>query len=235
MNIQRQYSQPNCTLILEGLEDTSEENVDILNGQAPMSILINAECNFVNSEQKLSGGIVFLENLAKAVSKYAQGFLSGLPHPQGAPVEYPQIQIEQMSGNYLHRLTFEPKPESGEEKQAITLTTVELFDLVDTIDQFYADRTTLPNLSLELRALSKRYRKPEEPLVERAKPAVIGVASLAVAAVIFYIIPPPKIREPEPKLETAPTETLRPTPEASPPGGNPDLNTSSENNSETTK
>ena len=82
MNIKRQYILPNCNLILEGLEDSDTENVDILDGQSPMSILINAECNFIGSNQTLSGGSVFLRNLSHTVSNYAQGFLSGLSHPK---------------------------------------------------------------------------------------------------------------------------------------------------------
>jgi hypothetical protein len=220
MNIQRQYSQPNCTLVLEGLEDSAEDKVDILEGRSPMSILINAECNFVNSNQQLSGGSVFLENLAKTVSNYAQGLLSGLPHPPETTTEYPRIQIEAITERHLHRLTFEPEPNSGEEKKEIELTTVELFDLVDILDQVYGDRTTLPHLSLPLHSIGKRYRKPEQPLAQRVKPAAVGFASLAIAAGIFYLIPPPELRKPQAEVETTPTETLPTTPPTSPPGNN---------------
>ena len=221
MSIKRQYSQPNCILVLEGLEDTSEAEVDILDGQSPMSTLMNAECNFVSSNQQLSGGSVFLENLSQAVSAYAQSFLSGLYHPSAASTEYPQINIEKIPNNHLHRLTLEPEPNSGESKQTIDLTTVEFFDLLDTVDQMYGDHLTLPNLSLKLQALSKRYRQPEQPFVERATPAVLGVASLALASAVFFLIPPPQIPEPQPETETIPTETLPTNPAAAPPGGNP--------------
>lgn len=63
MNTKRQYNLPNCNLILEGLEDADGENADILSGQAPLSILINAECHLLNSNQKLSGGSVFFAKL----------------------------------------------------------------------------------------------------------------------------------------------------------------------------
>ena len=36
---------------------------------------------------------------------------------------------------HLHRLTLEPKPDSGETKTEVDITTVELFDLVDAIDR----------------------------------------------------------------------------------------------------
>ena len=210
MNTKRQYSQPNCNLVLEGIEDPSAENVDILDGQPPMSILINAECNFLNSNQKLSGGSVFLENLSRAVSNYAQGFLSGLPQPNAQTEQYPQVSLSKVKEQqHLHRLTFEPKPEDGEAKTEVSLTTVELFDLVDAIDQLCLDRTTLPDMNLELRSVSKRYRKPEQPLAERLTPLALGFASLAMAAGAFFVIPPPAIEtnksEPKPINET--TET----------------------------
>jgi Domain of unknown function (DUF4335) len=230
MNIKRQYSLPSCNLILEGLEDSATENVDILDGQSPMSILINAECNFLSSNQQLSGGSVFLENLAKAVSNYAQGFLSGLPHPQPEATQYPHVSVTKIAEDHRHRLILEPEPASGEAKTAIELTTIELFDLVDAIDQFYIDRHTLPDMSLELQSVSKRHRKPEQPLAERATPAVVGIASLTLAAVAFFFIPPPVMRQPEPDSKSAPTETIPVNPQSVPPGTAPNT---APNNSET--
>ncbi len=225
MSIKRQYSQPNCVLVLEGLEDTSEAEVGILDGQLPMSILVNAECSFISSNRTISGGSVFLENLSQAVNAYAQSLLSGLSHPQPTSKEYPQIQIEKISENYLHRLTLEPEPKSGESKQTLDLTTEEFFDLVDTLDQLYSDRSTLPHLSLELQALNKRHRTPEQPLVERATPAVVGVVSLALASAVLFLIPPPQIPEPEAETEAPPTQTLPTDTTTSPPGNNPTPNT----------
>ncbi len=197
MSITRQYSLPNCNLILEGIEDVSTESADILSGQPPMSILINAECHLLKSNQKLSGGSVFLTNLSRAASNYTQGFLSGLfsvDKFNHSAVEYPQVSISQVpEQQHLHRLTLEPKPDTGEAKTEIDLTTVELFDLVDAIDQFYADRTVLPNMTLELRPVSKRYRKPEQPLAERLTPVAIGFTSLAIAAGAIFMIPVPEI------------------------------------------
>lgn len=196
MNTKRQYSQPNCSLVLEGMEDVSAENVDILNGQSPMSILISAECNFISSNQKLSGGSIFLENLSHAVSRYAQEFLSGLPQPHRETDKYPQVTLNRLEDYNRHRLTFKPEPGEAEAKE-IDLTTVELFDLVEAIDQFYLDRSTLPNMNLELQSVSKRYRQPEQPLSERLTPVVVGLTSLAMAAAAFFVIPPPEIEQPE--------------------------------------
>jgi Domain of unknown function (DUF4335) len=195
MSTKRQYSSPNCNLILEGLEDDDTENADILSGQPPMSMITNAECYLLQSNQKLSGGNVFLTNLAHAASNYAQGFLSGLfPAEKSSNnnAEYPQVSIHKISERHLHRLTLEPAPDSGEAKTEIEITTIELFDLVDAIDQLYADRSVLPNMTLELKSVSRRYRKPEQPLTERLTPVAIGLSSLAIAAGALFMIPVPK-------------------------------------------
>ena len=223
MNTKRQYSLPNCNLVLEGIESGDLQSVDILDGKSPMSILINAECNFFNSNQQLSGGSVFLANLSKTVSKYAQEFLSGLSQPHKETSQYPRILIEQVAEQHCHRLIYEPEP-GGEGRTEINLTTVELFDLVDAIDQFYADRTALPDMSLELQSVSKRYRQPEQPLAQRLTPVVLGFTSLAVAAGAFFVIPPPEINTPKPTLNQTtktkpipkPGSTPNPTPNTEP-------------------
>ncbi len=216
MNTKRQYSLPNCNLILEGLEDADTENVNILDGKPSMSILINAECHLLHSNQKLSGGRVFLQNLSSAVSNYAQGLLSGLPQAERNTTEYPQVSMTHLAEQHLHRLTFEPEPESEQSKTEVDLTTVELFDLVDAIDQFYADRSALPNMTLELQSVSKRYRQPEQPLLERLTPVAIGLTSLAVAAGAFFVIPPPEINSPESPPINQTNETNPSTTETTP-------------------
>lgn len=209
MNIKRQYILPNCNLILEGLQDSDAETADILDGQLPMTTLMNAECHFLNSNQKLSGGIIFLENLARAVSNYAQGFLSGLFAPSSNHGEYPQITLEQ-TAVHRHRLTLTAQPDAAETNTQVELTTVELFDLVDAIDQLISDRTTLPAMTLDLEPVSRRYRQPEQPLAERLTPMAVGFASLAIAAGALFMIPPPKVSPPESNPVNNPTETQTP-------------------------
>ncbi len=224
MNTKRQYNLPNCNLTLEGLEDADAESADILSGQAPLSILINAECHLLNSNQKLSGGSVFLQNLAHTASNYAQGVLSGLFLSDNNTTEYPQISLEKVPEKHLHLLTLEPAPDSGETKTEIEITTVELFDLVDAIDQLYADRSTLPDLNLDLKPVSKRYRKPEQPLKERLTPVLIGFSSLAIAAGAFFMIPIPEIAPPEATPVNQTTETEPETTETTPVEGEPGSN-----------
>ena len=212
INTKRQYSLPNCNLILEGYEDEDTENADILSGQPPLSILSNVECHLLKSNQKLSGGSVFLTNFSRAVSNYAQGFLSGLfsaDNSSNSTDEYPHVYLTQLADQHLHRLTLEPQPDSGEAKTEIEITTVELFDLVDAIDQFYADRSALPEMTLELCSVSKRYRKPEQPLGERLTPVAIGLSGLAIAAGALFMIPVPEIAptESNPAEQTTTTES----------------------------
>lgn len=221
MTIRRQYSLPNCTLVLEGLSETNAEGSEPISGQQPISILVNAECHFTGSNQLLSGGRVFFENLVKTVSAYAQQLLSGIAHPQESHHNSMVVRIETLAAENLHRLTLELEKESDKNKTVIDLNTVELFDLVEAIDQFFADRTTLPDLNLSLTPVSKRYRQPEEPLVDRVTPAAVGVASLALAAAAFLVIPPPQVREPKPN-ETSPTQTVPPNQQTPPPGASPD-------------
>ena len=214
MTIRRQYSLPNCTLILDGLSNDTEATT---NGRPLINILVNAECHFVGSNQILSGGRVFFENLVKATSAYAQEFLSGFAHPYEAQ-DSERVSLEKTEKNG-HRLIWQPDAEQ-EKRAEIELTTVQLFDLVEAIDQFFADSQTLPEFALSIEPVSQRYRQAEEPLVQRAAPAAIGTASLAFAAITFFFVPVPEVRKPEPKLQS-PNQTLPLTPEEPPPGASP--------------
>lgn len=209
MTIQRKYSLPNCTLVLEGLGDNAAGS----QGRPIMSQLVYAECHIVGSKP-LSGKQDFFDSLVKTISAYTQQILSGFPHHQADASE---VHLESTEKN-LHRLTWQPEADS--KKVEIDLTTVQLFDLAEAVDQFFADSQTLPNLSLSLQPVSRRYRRAEEPLVQRAAPAAIGTASVALAAVAFFFIPVPEVREPEPVIESIPSETApgtqEPLPGASP-------------------
>jgi hypothetical protein len=212
MTIRRQYSLPNCTLILEGLSDSP---TDSSSTTGMMSTLVNAECHFLGSNKILSGGRVFFESLVKSVSAYAQEFLSGIHHPQPSLGGSHLVRIQKIDDRNLHRLTLEPESSSdnhssdtSHEPTQVDLTTVQLFDLMETIDRFFTDNRTLPDLALELRPLSRRYRQAEEPFVQRATPAALGIAGLAACAFAFSLIPPPTIRKPEPKPQASPSQTL---------------------------
>ncbi|MEG4424821.1 MULTISPECIES: DUF4335 domain-containing protein [unclassified Microcoleus] len=211
MTIRRQYSLPNCTLVLEGLSDGSAASQ--LDLRPVLSILMSAECYVTGLGEPLSGGREFFESLVRAVSSYAQEFMSGVHYPDRYGPNVGMVQLHRIDGN-LHRLTVLPAStgsatqidQKTELSAKVDLTTVQLFDLVEAIDQFFADTQTLPELSLQLTPISRRYIKSAEPLAKRTLPAVVGVSSLALAAMAFFLVPVPEVqrqRDPVPQPNPA--------------------------------
>ena len=201
MTIQRKYMLPNCTLILEGLSEINGSQSQEL--RPVMSILISAECLLPNSKQPISVGRDFFESLIGAVSGYAQEFLSHVPHQEAHNNEQGLVQLQKVDAN-RHRLIVQPEKqeESGVNTQLapvateINLTTVQLFDLVEAVDQFFADSQTLPDLSLQLSPVSKRFTRSGQQLVKQAVPATVGASSLALAAIAFFLAPIPEVQRP---------------------------------------
>lgn len=200
MTIQRKYMLPNCTLILEGLSENGSQSQEL---RPVMSILISAECLLPNSKQPISGGRDFFESLVTAVSGYAQEFLSHVPHQEAHNNEQGLVQLQKVDAN-RHRLIVQPEKqdESGVNTPIapaateINLTTVQLFDLVEAVDQFFADSQTLPDLSLQLSPVSKRFTRSGQQLVKQAVPATVGASSLALAAIAFFLAPIPEAQRP---------------------------------------
>ncbi|MFM9266893.1 DUF4335 domain-containing protein [Tychonema sp. BBK16] len=201
MTIRRQYSLPNCTLVLEGLSDGSAASQ--LDMRPVLSILMSAECYVSGLAEPLTGGRDFFESLVRVVSSYAQEFMSGVHYPDRHDPDSALVQLHKIDGNW-HRLTVLTVAEGsgiqiGEKTQhsaEIDLTTIQLFDLVEAIDQFFADSQTLPELSLQLTPVSKRYIKSAEPLAQRVLPAAVGVSSLAIAAIAFFLMAVPEVQRP---------------------------------------
>jgi hypothetical protein len=193
MTIQRQYSLPNCRLILEGL---SNETTD-MSGRPLLSMVTNVECHLAGQKEPLRGGRAFLDSLAIAVSSYAQSYLSSIQHlvRRDRQNSSSLVQIEQVESN-LHRLTVHSEAGPGIASE-VDLTTVQLFDLVEAIDQCFADAQTLPDLTLKLEPLSKRHVVASEPISKRAVPAAIGLSGLAAAAAVLFMLPAPQVRRPE--------------------------------------
>jgi Domain of unknown function (DUF4335) len=189
--MQRQYMLPNCTLSLEGLSDMS--------GSGKITILTNAECRFSNIEETLSGGKDFFSSLVKAVSDYAQQFLSGVPHPTSDEHTDAIVHLQQLEPDYLHRLTVQIKETADSQPiiKTIDLTTVHLFDLVEAIDQFLSDGNTLPDLMIDITPVSQRYALGREPIVKRATPPALGIGSIIVVAIATYLLPVPKVEKPK--------------------------------------
>ncbi|NEP54828.1 MAG: DUF4335 domain-containing protein, partial [Moorea sp. SIO3C2] len=101
-------------------------------------------------------------------------------------------------GQDLHRLTVnQAANESDPSKYQVDLKTIQLFDLVEAVDQLVADGQTLPSLSVDLSPLPRRYVATQEPVAQKVLPAAIGVSSLAAAAIALFLIPIPEINPPE--------------------------------------
>ncbi|HEY9762760.1 MAG TPA: DUF4335 domain-containing protein [Trichocoleus sp.] len=220
MTIQRQYTLPNCNLILEGLS-TDGEAVN-----SPMSVLLNVECHLPGaSATPLTGGREFLDSLVIAVSGYAQRLLSGVAKPLASVETRPLVEVKPGEGAYHHLILrgdkAAPVSEGATDSLAgaprdIKLSTVQFFDLMEAVDQLLADSQTLPDLTLKLSPVSRRLVKPSEPVAKRAAPAVLGASALAAAAIALFFVPPPRFEptrsseESTEELNAVPGETNNP-------------------------
>jgi hypothetical protein len=242
--IQRQYSLPNCTLILDGMDDMTQSNPMDL--RPIMALLLNAECHigngYGNLGKPLVGGREFFESLVNAVSLYAQEFLSGVHLPAAAYEDKPKlVQMKRLALNQ-HELSYAPVQESNPnaKPESITLTTVQLFDLVEAIDQFVADTQTLPSWSLNLAPVAKKFA-PKAAMGKQVVPAALGLSGLAIAAIAMFALPVPQIKQPDLRVgantsSPAPNNTPSspPSPQSSPsPSATPQATTSP--NAETSK
>jgi hypothetical protein len=205
MNIRRHYSLPNCALTLEGLSDGS----DPLALNPPLTILVNAQCQFMGLTPVLQGGREFIEKLTQAVSLYAQQFLSGVAAPLPEPTpEGERVELTALPDGAHHRLTWYPDPALHQAPTVLDLTTIQLFDLVEALDQFIADPLALPDFALKLQPVSRRYRQAEEPLTQRAVPLGLGVVGLALSAALLYWLPIPEVSKPDVNPQPSPTPVL---------------------------
>jgi hypothetical protein len=214
MSIRRQYSLPNCTLILDGISDSQRAN----EARPLMSTLVNAECHISGQKKPLTGGVEFFQQLITAVSNYTQELLSKVVNAPTAQ----QVGNVRLEKGQEHRLI--AQSEQGEVDWQ--LSTVQLFDLTEAIDQFLADGSTLPTL---LVGIQPAPRAAKGVVSAQAAPIGLGLSGLAATALAFYLVPTPtKITLPAPAANTAPvTKTADqpiksndkpPTPATSPAG-----------------
>lgn len=220
MTIRREYSLPNCTLVLEGLSANPAQTERL-----PLDVLIRFECH-LSAEKPLVGGRDFLEKLAAAVSQFAQEFLSGVRrgsasfNGHAAP-----IQLKSLDTN-LFRIIVQlslvsavagatPDTDSSQLDSTIEtdLSTVQLFDLVEAFDQLFADTQTLPDLLPSFSPLSRKDSTSRQPVTEQAAPVVLGVTSLALAAVALFFVPIPEVEKRTPIPQT-PSQTVPQPPSA---------------------
>ena len=195
--IQRQYSLPNCTLLLDGMDDVTQTNAMDL--RPIMALLLNAECRIGNGYGDVGGALVggraFFESLVNSVSRYAQEFLSGIH----LPIDKLQLVQKKRSGLDQHELSYQPSPDESNpnaKPEKLNLSTVQFFDLVEAIDQFVADTQTLPAFSLNLSPVAKKF-VPRAAMGKQAVPAAIGLSGLAIAALAMFSLPIPTVKQPE--------------------------------------
>jgi hypothetical protein len=201
MTIRRQYSLPNCTLVLDGLSDGSS-TTGIPDSRPVMSSLFNAECHFVGCDRPLFGGKDFLTSLVTTVSNYAQEFLSGIPHPRPKETDTSLVSLVKGDRENIHHLEakLEADRAAGESVAApekttqVNLSTIQLFDLLEAVDQFLADKRTLPDIMIPLQTVSKSVA---QPISAQAVPAGLGLAGLVVASLVGYALPSPQVVPPK--------------------------------------
>ncbi|MEL7050908.1 MAG: DUF4335 domain-containing protein [Cyanobacteria bacterium J06634_6] len=214
MTIRRQYQLPNCSLVLDGLSiDPSPGSEEV------MSLLVNAECRISGLERSLNGGYNFFAALVRAVSQYGQEVLSGYAHPQVIEGEPLLVHINPGDGPY-HHLVVQPEiadlGDSGDGRAIdIKLSAVQLFDLTEAVDQFFGDQQTLPELEPALTPLARRFVRSEEPLSDKAIPAVLGVGGLVVATMALGLLPLPELRDPALDNQASNPAVVSPTDESS--------------------
>lgn len=215
MTIQRYYRLPNCTLVLEGLGDATD--LESIGETRPlMATLLNAECH-ISEHDALIGGREFFEHLVQAVNLYVQELFSGV-RSLSAQRSSSLVRLERV-GN-LHRLTIQPQGIATPNPTALMqadITTVQLFDLVEAIDQFRADARTLPDVQIQLQPVSRK-DAPAPPIREQATPIALGITGVVIAgAAAFYLLPVPEIQRPrEPEWRTGTETTASPSPSPSP-------------------
>lgn len=188
MTVQRQYILPNCNLVVEGLIAGDESDPS-----SPMTVLLNSECTFPGTSNRLSGGREFLDALVNTVSTYAQFLLSGVSYPSHEAASATQAVTLKHTDGDRHRLVATVAEPNGEKQpKSIELNSVQLFDLVEAVDQLLADTLTLPDLTLQVAPLNRRHARLTEPPTKRVIPAAVGVSTLAAAAVLLFMPPIPE-------------------------------------------
>ena len=231
LTIQRQFSLPNCVLILEGLSAESTSAPRPL-----LSTLTRFECHFGNEAQKIEGGRELLNVLAQRVHVQAQSLLSGVkgkPHVHAE--ENNGLKLESSGGSQYSLDIDGSLIEESNSNVNLKLNSVQLFDLVEAFDQLMADTQTLPDLSLKLKPLSKKEALAKNGAAQKFIPISIGVASLALIAGVSFIMPAPEITKPTPTEEETTESVIESdsssegNPEA---GDTPESSTSSEETTE---
>jgi hypothetical protein len=206
LNIRRQYSLPNCIITLDGLDATG--GLGEGDRRPCLSVLLNAELKFPAAGQAFQCDREFFETFARTVSFYAQFLLSGvrsphLPPPSPAASALPPVQLVPLP-NDRHRLTVQPPHlEEGTRPPLpveVDLSVIELFDLVETLDQFYGDDRTLPDVQLYLEPVPKLASGKAGAPNQQIVPAIAGISAVALVAGAMLLPPVPQVQQPRDRV-----------------------------------
>lgn len=229
MNIRRQYSLPNCIITLDGLDATG--GLGEGDRRPCLSVLLNAELKFPAAGQSFQCDREFFETFARTVSFYAQFLLSGvrsphLPPPSPAASALPPVQLVPLP-NDRHRLTVQPPHlEEGTRPPLpveVDLSVIEFFDLVETLDQFYGDDRTLPDVQLYLEPVPKLASGRTGAPNQQIAPAIAGISAVALVAGAMLLPPVPQVQQPRDRVREQIEGEGGPT-ESTPANGNTDPN-----------
>ncbi|AFY59945.1 DUF4335 domain-containing protein [Synechococcus sp. PCC 6312] len=224
---QRHYSLPNCVITLEGMSSQAGNSV-------LLDLVTSCQIQIIGESEPLRGGREFLEALLAAINPVIQTWLSGvkpLKHWFQLPDQnqVTKIHVQAQTPDADSFLILIPKqllvptitdtttpdtpaPETQDFLE-LKLSTVQMFDLVEALDQLCQDELTLPSLQLELASLPRRDVAPTITLAAQATPIGLGAISLAMAATIFFFVPVPTPRQESPiKPATSPAPTAPPSP-----------------------
>jgi hypothetical protein len=202
MTIQRTYNLPNCTFSLEGISTGNS---------GTLSILTNFECRFQHTPKVITGGRELLDALVKSVGQYVQDLSVG----DAVVTEVAPVRLEPVS-TFVHQLSINPDSDDSNNSDPnlqpveISLSVVQLFDLMESIDRLCLDPQTLSDLQLVTDTSDVVVQSRAK---ERIVPAVMGIAGFAIAASAMFFVPAPK---PQPQSQTQSQITQKTTPKASP-------------------
>lgn len=226
MPIQRQYSLPDCVLTLDGLSNFTESAAA---GNRPeLSVLTRFECYFAGEKAPLVGGRELLDSLIVATNSCVQACISGVKSALKPDDSKVQLQLAKEGGGFDLRvptaLLFQgtsafSSTEEGLEKSAVELhlSAVQVFDLMEAMDQLTADQQTLPELQVAIQPRSRRDVMSTQLVLEQSAPIALGAASVAIAAAAVFFIPAPKVQSPPKELQTQPSTGLPVSPATAPP------------------
>lgn len=208
MPILREYRLPNCVLRLEGLSQGHDADAHSSGGRPELHILIRLECNFEKEKQSLVGGRDLLESLIQATHFCVQGIISGLPSVHRNGEEPGGVQIQDVGEGRFElkvpeSLLLERESSAATEKNhhngdgiQLELSSVQMFDLMEAIDQLISDQQTLPDLNVPLRSRSRKEVKSEDSTVQKSMPFALGTVSMLAAAAGLFFVPIPKTPTP---------------------------------------